>query len=311
MTQRQVTVVGGSGFIGRYVVQRLAARGDLVRVAVRHPNQALFLKPLGDVGQVTIVPANLTKPDSLSRSVAGSDAVVNLVGLLSESGSQTFNAVQATGAGALAEAAAKAGVKHFVQLSAIGADADSPARYGRSKFAGEQAVLAAFPGATILRPSLVIGAEDGFFNRFAKMMKLMPVLALPGLETRFQPVCVNDVADAVLTALDGSADTASKVFELGGPEVMTMRALLTLLMDYTETRRPLVSLPGPLATSMALFTGLLPNPPLTLDQLALLKADNVVSDGALTLADMGLAAHPFEEQLARYAVQYRPHGQFS
>ncbi len=311
MQGRLVTVFGGSGFIGRYVVERLAKRGDRVRVAVRRPNQALFLKPLGELGQVQPWAADIKDDASVTRAVAGADAVVNLVGILHGAGTQTFDAVQAEGAKRVAEAATAAGVKTLVQMSAIGADAASEIDYVRTKGEAEVAVKAAFKGATVLRPSLVAGFEDGVFNRFAAMAAMMPVLVMPGTATKFQPTCVHDVADAVLRALEGDTAVAGKTFELGGPEVMTLRELLALMMRYTGVHRPVIDPGFGLMKFVSYFTGLLPNPPLTPSQVEMLKSDNVVAKGAKGYKALGIAPEPVETVLAKYAVQYRPQGQFS
>jgi NADH dehydrogenase len=277
MSRRLVTVFGGSGFIGRYVVERLAARGDLVRVAVRRPNEALFLKPLGELGQVQLMAANLKHDGSVRRAVAGADVVINLVGILYNTGGQTFTALQADGAGNLARRAAEAGAAHFVQMSALGAALASDSEYARTKAAGEEAVLSAFPAATVLRPSVVFGAEDGFFNRFAKLIKLLPVLPVPGAETRFQPVFVDDVAAVVVKASLGGKVAEGRTFELGGPQQLSLRALLALLMAHMGVKKPIINVPWSLAMLEATFLGLLPNPPLTRDQVKLLMQDNIVS----------------------------------
>lgn len=307
---RVVTVIGGSGFIGRYVVEQLGVRGDQIRIATRHPNEAIFLKTLGDVGQIQTIGCNIIHRYTVARAVRGADVVINLVGVLYNSGSQTFQALQAEGAGIIAEEAAKAGVKSLVHLSAIGASAMSDSVYAQTKAEGEARVKAAFSKATILRPSLVIGVEDGFFNRFAKMANQLPFLMVPGLESRFQPVTVNDVADAVLRAAEGGEQVEGQTFELGGPEVMTFRALLERMMGHTGVKRPLINMPFGLASVMGTFANLLPNPPITADQVELLKTDNIVADGAKTLADMGLTAHGFDAMLPRYLVQYKERGQF-
>ncbi|TNE64492.1 MAG: complex I NDUFA9 subunit family protein [Alphaproteobacteria bacterium] len=310
MKARLVTVFGGSGFIGRYVVERLAARGDRVRVAVRHPGEALFLKTEGDVGQIQLMAADILNERSVARAVRGADVVINLVGILYEDYHHTFDAVQAKAAGTVAHAAAAAGARAFVHMSAIGADADSLADYARTKGEGEAAVRAAFPGATIIRPSLVIGPEDGFFNRFADLAAKLPLLPLPGTETRFQPVYVGDVADAIVQASLGGKAVAGETFELGGPQVMTLRQLLEFMMGHTGVRRPIIRLPWGLAMLQATFLGLLPTPPLTRDQVRLLKVDNVVTDGARGLKALGIRATPMEAVLPRYFDQYRVRGQF-
>ncbi|UTW55416.1 complex I NDUFA9 subunit family protein [Kordiimonas sp. SCSIO 12610] len=311
MTKRLITVFGGSGFIGRYVVQRLASQGHLVRVAVRRPNEALFLKPLGDVGQVQIIAANLKNEASVERAIQGADAVVNLVGILHNSGGQTFEALQADGAATVARIAAAAGVNNLVHMSAIGADEESAAQYARTKARGEQAVLDAFPNASILRPSVVIGHEDGFFNRFAGLAKLLPVLPLPGLETKFRPVFVGDVADAVVKCLDGGESVEGMTFELGGPQVMTMREMLNFMMDHIDVHRPIVPLPLGIAKFQAFFMGLLPNPPLTLDQIKLLQSDNITAKGSKGFKALGITPSSIEAILPKYCVHYKPQGQFS
>lgn len=308
---RLVTVFGGSGFIGRYVVERLARRGDRVRVAVRRPEMAGFLRPMGDVGQVKPWAANLNKPESVAAAVRGADAVVNLVGILANSGSQTFQKLQADGAETVARAAADAGVETLTHVSAIGADADSEIAYAQTKGDGEARVLAAFSGATILRPSLVVGPEDGVFNRFAAMAKLLPVMAVPGAETRFQPVSVFDVADAIVRSVDGGVGVAGETFELGGPEVMTLRNILERMMAETHVERPIVNLPFGMAKFLAACMALIPNAPLTMDQVEMLKSDNVVSDGAKGLEALGVTAEAIGGLLPTYMVQYRPQGQFS
>lgn len=311
MAKRLITVFGGSGFIGRYVVQRLASQGDVVRVAVRRPNEALFLKPLGDVGQVQVIAANLKNEASVKRAIAGADAVINLVGVLHNSGGQTFDALHSEGAGTVAKACAEAGVKSLVHMSAIGADIEAEAKYARSKARGEAAVFEAFPAATVIRPSIVIGFEDGFFNRFAKMAKFFPVLPIPGLSTRFQPVYVGDVADAIVASLSGGKGIAGEIFELGGPQVMTMRELLSFMMDNIDTKRPLINMPMGLARMQAMVLGMLPNPPLTLDQVKMLGDDNVVGDKAKGFKKLGLSPSPIDAVFPKYSAQYKPKGQFS
>ncbi|SDD32903.1 complex I NDUFA9 subunit family protein [Kordiimonas lacus] len=315
MKERLVTVFGGSGFIGRYIVEQLAREGAQVRVAVRRPNEALFLKPLGDLGQIKLMAANLKNEPSVRRAVRGADAVINLVGILFNSGGQTFEALQAEGAGLVARVAAEEGVKNMVHMSALGATHASDSRYARTKAMGEDAVLAAFPTATILRPSVVIGPEDGFYNRFAKLVKLLPVLPIPGADTKFQPVYVDDVAKAAVMASHGgltSGDRAfeGKTFELGGPRVMSLRALLEDMMDRIGTRRPIIRVPWGLAMLQATFLQMLPNPPLTRDQVTLLRSDNVVSEGALGFEAFGIKPTGIAGVLPRYSQQYRPKGQF-
>ena len=318
MAARVVTVFGGSGFIGRYLVQRLAKRGWTVRVAVRHPDRALFLKPMGAVGQITPVAASVRHAGSIAAAVAGADAVVNLVGILCERGAQTFAAVHAMGAAAVADAAKAAGARTLVHMSALGADPASSAQYARTKAAGEQAVRAAFPGAAIARPSIVFGPEDGFFNRFAALARFSPALPLiGGGKTRFQPVYVGDVARALLRLIENPA-TAGQTYELGGPRIYSFRELLELMLREIGRRRLLVSVPFAVARAQGLAMEivdratlqLLPPPPLTADQVRLLERDNVVSSGALTLADLGIQPTAVELTVPSYLARYRPGGRF-
>lgn len=313
-----VTIFGGSGFVGRHAVRALAKKGYRIRAASRRPDLAGFLQPMGDVGQIQPVQANLRFPDSVRRAVEGADVVINSVGILASGGAQTFKAVHAEGAGAVARAAREAGARHLVHVSAIGASAKSSANYARSKAAGEAAVLEAFPDAIILRPSIVFGPEDAFFNRFAAMARISPVLPLVGGgRTRFQPVYVGDVA-AAIAAASGGAGTAGTVYELGGPEVLSFRELLERTLDYAGRERGLVSLPFWLAKLMALVTWPLPNAlrPLTFDQVRLLQSDNVVGSDALkegrTLAGLGIAsAQSIGSIVPGYLERFRPKGQYS
>lgn len=311
MTLANVTVFGGSGFIGRYLVKRLAARGLRVRAAVRDPEAAAFLKPMGDVGQVVPVATNIRNAASVARAVDGADAVVNCVGILFEKGRQSFAAVHGAGAARIAEAAAAAGVERLVQVSAIGADADSTAAYARSKAAGEAAVLKAFPTATVLRPSVVFGPEDDFFNRFGMLATVLPGLPLiGGGETRFQPVYVGDVADAIMAVLD-DGDTAGKTYELGGPRVYSFKELMQLVLEQTGRRRLLLPLPFAVAKVQAAFMQLLPTPPLTMDQVELLKSDNVVADGAAGLRDLGITPTSVDAVVPSYLFRYRRGGKLA
>ncbi len=305
-----VTVVGGSGFLGRYIVQRLAEAGLRVRVAVRHPETALFLKPLGSLGQVQLVHGNITSDAQMAAAFDGAAAGVNLVGILAESGKQRFDAVQAEGAGRAARAAAAAGVRHYVQVSAIGADAASPVPYARSKAQGEAAVLAAIPTATILRPSLVIGPEDQFLNRFAAMARLSPVLPVIAGNTRFQPVFVMDVAAAVVAALNSPA-AAGRTYELGGADVLSFRAILAMINAETRQQRRLLEVPGWIAALMAKLGDVLPFMPMTSDQLAMLGKDNVVTSGMPGLADLGVEATPMAAFVPAMLERYRPSGRFN
>ncbi len=299
-----VTVFGGSGFLGRYVVRRLANEGARVRVICRYPHKAIHLKPMGEVGQITLERGDVAKTDDLTPFVDGSRYVVNLIGILFEKGSQRFETIQAETPARIAATARTAGVERLVQLSAIGADPDSPAAYGRTKAAGEQAVREAFPAATILRPSVVFGPEDDFFNRFGQMAQFSPFLPLiDGGETRFQPVYVDDVARAVILGLT-EKETAGKTYELGGPDIYTFRELLEYLLDVLNRKRLLLSLPANIANIQARFMEWLPKPPLTRDQIALLASDNVVSPGAATLADLGIEPTPLEVVVPSYVQRY-------
>jgi NADH dehydrogenase len=310
MATRLVTVFGASGFIGRHLVRRLARRGWLVRAAVRHPSKATFLKPMGDVGQITPIRAPVQEPVAVEAAVEGAQAVVNLVGVLYERGTQSFAGIHARGAKEVASAAAAAGAERLVHVSAVGADLHGAAEYARSKGAGEAAVKTAFPDATILRPSVVFGPEDDFFNRFAVMARLSPVLPLVGWgRTRFQPVYVGDVAEAIVACLERPA-CAGKTFDLGGPRVYTFKELLELMLREIHRRRLLVPLPFALADLQAAVLEHLPVPPLTRDQVKLLRRDNVVSEGAPGLADLGIEPTSVEVIVPTYLDRYRPHGRF-
>lgn len=309
-----VTVFGGSGFVGRHVVRALAKRGYRVRAAVRRPDLALFLAPMGVVGQVTAVQANLRYPDSVARAIAGADAVVNLVGILSEGGKQTFDAVQAEGAAAVAKATAAAGVSTLIQISSIGADPNAEAAYARSKAAGEAAAFAAAPQAIVVRPSVVVGPEDTFFNRFAAMARFSPALPLiGGGHTKFQPVFVGDVAEFIARAVDGKI-SGGKVYELGGPAVKSFKALMSEMLDVIGRRRLLVPVPWPLAMLKAQFLEVLPGKLLTVDQVLSLKHDNVVSAAAIaekrTLEGAGIAPTPIDTVIPTYLWRFRKAGQF-
>lgn len=306
-----IAVFGGSGFIGRHVIRRLAKRGARVRAAVRQPNLAGYLKPMGDVGQIEPVQVNVRYESSIAHALRGADCVINLVGILHEKGPQKFNAVQAQGAGAIARAAAGAGVRRLIHVSAIGADAQSDSAYARSKAAGEAAVREHFPSATILRPSVVFGPEDDFFNRFAALARLLPVLPLVGGgHTKFQPVYVGDVADAVLRVLDDPA-TAGRLYALGGPRIYSMKQILELVLVETGRQRLLLPLPFFAAKIQAAFLQLLPKPVLTVDQVRLLQHDNIVPEGAAGLKDLGIT-HPSSVELIipTYLHRYRRTGQF-
>lgn len=317
-----ITVFGGSGFLGRHVVRALVKRGYRVRVAVRRPDLAGFLQPLGTVGQIHGVQANLRYPDSVLAAVKGADAVVNLTGILEESGRQTFAGVQANGARAVAQACAGHGITRFVQISAIGADHASPSAYGRTKAEGEKAALELVPGAVVLRPSIMFGPEDTFFNRFAALARMLPVLPLVGAETKFQPAFVGDVAEVVARAVDGTIQ-GGRVYELGGPEVKTLRELVAYVCEITDRKRVLASLPFPLARLQArvleivnaLTLGLLPAEfRLTRDQVTMLGTDNVVSGAAKaegrSFEGIGIAPVSIEAVVPSYLWRFRKTGQF-
>jgi NADH dehydrogenase len=305
-----VTIIGGSGFVGRHIAQAMARRGWRVRVAVRRPNDAMFVKPYGTVGQVEPVQCNIRDEASTRAVIRGADAVVNCVGLLFESGRNTFAATMAEGAGRAARISVEEGVSRFVQISALGADPESESAYARAKAAGEAAVTDAFPGAVILRPSVVFGVDDGFFCRFAGMARLMPLLLpLVGAGTLFQPVWVGDVAEAAVRAATGAA--APGVYELGGPEAAPLRDWVALMLKITRRRRLLVDIPPFFARMKAWFLQMLPNPLLTVDQVRLLAHDNVVSEGARTLADLGIEPTAAEGVIEGYLYAYRPKGQYT
>jgi uncharacterized protein YbjT (DUF2867 family) len=310
-----VTVFGGSGFVGRYVVQALARTGCRVRVAVRRPDLANFLMPLGGVGQIHAVQANLRYEASIRKAVEGADGVVNLVGILQQSGKQTFRALQGVGAGLTARAAREMGARSFVHISAIGANRLSRSAYARTKAEGEDLARRAFPGAVIMRPSIVFGAEDEFFNRFGAMARVSPFMPLiGGGKTRFQPVYAGDVAKAVIAGLDGRA-RAGVIYELGGPRVYSFREILDLVAQYTEHRRTYMPIPFVLAKLQGWFLQLLPNAPLTLDQVRLLQTDNVVSREAInearTLDALGIEPQAVEAIVPGYLIRFRPKGEFS
>jgi uncharacterized protein YbjT (DUF2867 family) len=317
MTSNQdtlVTVFGGSGFLGRSVVRALAKRDYRIRVGVRRPELAGHLQPLGKVGQIHAVQANLRYPASVEAAMRDSHVAINLVGILASRGAQTFDAVMGTGAGTVAKAAAAVGAR-MVHVSAIGADADSPSHYARAKAAGEKAVLSAAPTGTILRPSVVFGPEDQFTNRFAALARLSPALPLIGGGlTKMQPVYVGDVADAVADAVDGKTK-AGATYELGGPEVLTMREIMEIILATIERRRMLVPLPFGLAKLQSLSLQFAPGPlKLTPDQVTMLQSDNVVSDAAkasgLTLEGLGIVADSLEAIAPQYLWRFRAAGQF-
>jgi len=311
MANELITVFGGSGFIGRHLIRRLARRGARVRAAVRQPNLAGYLKVMGDAGQIEPVQANIRYESSIVQAMHGADKVINLVGILHESGPQKFTRVQAEGAAAIARAASAAGVRKLVHVSAIGADAASSSSYARSKAAGEAAVREHFPTATIIRPSVVFGPEDDFFNRFAMLARMLPALPLiGGGHTKMQPVYVTDVADAIVRALDDAA-TDGKTYELGGPHIYTMKQIMEMVLEQTGRRRLLLPLPFFAARIQAALLQILPRPLLTVDQVRLLETDNIVSQGALALKDLGVTQPTSAEVvLPTYLYRYRRTGQF-
>ncbi|HYD15457.1 MAG TPA: complex I NDUFA9 subunit family protein [Hyphomicrobium sp.] len=313
-----VTVVGGSGFVGRYAVRALAKNGYRIRAACRRPDLAGYLQPMGDVGQIQPVQANLRYPDSVRKTVEGADVVINAVGILASGGAQTFKAVHVDGARAAARAAREAGAKRFIHVSAIGASHSSPAQYAQTKAAGEAAVLEEFPSAVILRPSIVFGPEDEFFNRFASMARVSPVLPLiGGGRTRFQPIYVGDLGEAIANVANG-AGLATTIYELGGPEVLSFRELLERTLTYAGRKRGFISIPFWLAKVQALLTWPLPNSlrPLTVDQVRLLQSDNVVSaeaqkDGR-TIAALGVTSpESIGAIVPGYLERFKPKGQYS
>lgn len=311
-----VTIFGGSGFVGRYIVRRMAREGWRVRVAVRRPNEAIFVRGFGAVGQIEPIFCNIRDDASVANALMGADAAVNCVGTFAAGGANNFDAVQAAGAGRIARLAAEAGVAALVHLSAIGADVKSTSNYARSKGEGEAAVLAAFPKALILRPSVIFGNEDGFFNRFAAMATKGPILPLVGGNTKFQPVYVEDVAAA---AVKGVLGEASGIYELGGPDAESLKTLIQRMLGVVQRRRMVVNLPfwvgsvlaGALGLVSALTLGLFNNKILTLDQVRQLHHDNVVSPGAKSLADLGIEATNFSAVIPEYLWRYRNAGQFA
>ncbi len=309
MNTNLVTVFGGSGFLGRHTVRALARAGWRIKVATRHPARGFFLRPLGTVGQIDFVKCDVSDAESVAHAVMGSSAVINLTGILFQKG-QTFADVQAEGADNIAQAATRAGVRALVHVSAIGADLESDSTYAATKAQGEQAVREAFPDAVILRPSIIFGPEDGFFNKFAGMARFSPVLPLVGGgHTRFQPVFVGDVAQAIVTALGDAAK--GRTYELGGPGIYSFKELLQLILREIGRERALVPLPFGLASFKAAFLQLLPNPILTMDQVKLLKKDNVVAPTAAGLADLGITPTSVEAVIPSYLWRFRAKGEYA
>ena len=312
-----VTIYGGSGFVGRYIARRMAKEGWRVRVAVRRPNEALFVKPYGEVGQVEPIFCNIRDDASVAAAMLGSDAVVNCVGILAETSKNKFDTVQAEGAGRVARLAAEQGITRLVHISAIGADASSPSEYAQSKAEGEAMILSQFPSAVILRPSVIFGAEDEFFNRFADMATMSPIIPLVGAETKFQPVYVDDVAQAAVAGIMGQADAG--IYELGGPEVGTFKHFVNKMLTVIQRRKLVLPLPFFVGRLMGfsfdllqtMSLGLFTNSVITRDQVRNLGNDNVVSQDAKTFADLGIAPVSINAVLPDYLWCFRPSGQYA
>lgn len=313
-SEKLVTVIGGSGFIGRHVVKALAKRGYRVRVACRRPDLAGHVVPAGSVGQVVPVQANVRYPASVNAACDGAFAVINLPSVLSNAGQQTFDAINGFGAGVAAKAARAAGAQVFIQVSSIGANADAASAYSRSKAEGEKLVKASFPNAVVLRPSIVFGPEDHFFNRFANMARFSPALPLIGGATKFQPVFVGDVAEAIAALVD-RGEASGKTYELGGPEVASFEQLMRFTLATTFRKRILLPLPWPVAKLMGAVMGMLPGSPLTMDQVDSLKTDNVVSEAASShgrdLRGLGINPRSYQTVVPTYLYRFRKEGQFT
>lgn len=304
MEKRVITIIGGTGFLGRYVVQRLARAGFRLRVISRDPSDALELKTAGHVGQIALIPGNINDPATYSQALVGTYAVINLVGILHEKGKQNFAAIHSVGAEKLAIAAKAAGVERFIQVSALGVEHELGSSYARSKFLGERAVVLAFPEATILRPSIIFGPEDNFFNKFARMATLSPALPLiGGGKTLFQPVYVDDIAHAIEICLQKS-ETRGQTYELGGPQVYTFRQLLEYILLLVGKNRRLISLPFGLAAFMGGFAEWLPTPPLTRDQVKLLKYNNTVNPDLKSFSKLGIIPTAVELIVPEYLSIY-------
>lgn len=306
MKDSLVTVFGGGGFLGRQVAQALMARGARVRVVQRDLANAMRVKPLGALGQTQFVAADIRKAESVARAIAGSDVVINLVGVLSGDMEGSHH----DGAANVAKAAAEAGARALVHVSAIGADKESPSTYGRSKAAGEAAVKAAFPNATIIRPSIIFGPEDRFLNRFAELIARLPVVPVIGAKTKFQPVYVADVAQAIANAASDPDRYGGRTYELGGPRQLSMLELNSWIAKAIGRERSIIALPDGASSLIASF-GWLPGAPITRDQYAMLQRDNIVSAGALGLADLDVAPTPLEAVAENWLVRYRRHGRFA
>jgi NADH dehydrogenase len=305
-----VTLFGGSGFLGRHMVRALANDGWRIRVAVRRPNNALFLRPMGRVGQIQIVKANVHDEDAVRAALKGADAAINLVAVLYQSGSQRFESLHVEAAERIARQASELGIGRLLHISGLGVDRNEHSRYAQTKVRGEESVREAFPRATIFRPSIVFGPEDDLFNKFAWIARLSPMLPLiGGGGTKFQPVFVGDVARATVKVLNDPS-TAGKTYELGGPEIMTLKQIMELVLKETRRNRLLLPIPFGLARAQAIFLGLLPKPLLTVDQVRLLETDNVVSEGALSFRELGIAPEAAGGIVPSYLWRFRKHGEF-
>ena len=305
MTDALVTVFGGGGFVGRYVVEALLRRGARVRIAERSPKNAYYLKAQANLGQITYVPADITQPETLTAAIAGADAVINLVGSFVD-----MQRLHVEGAQNIAEAAARAGVKSLVHMSAIGADAQSKSAYGRTKGEGEDAVRKAFPKAVIVRPSIVFGREDAFINRFAALIRALPIVPIIGGKTRFQPVFAGDVGHAVAALVADPAAHGGKTYELGGPQILSMRQMNEWIATQTGRSPLFIDVPDVAAAALATLTGWLPGAPITRDQWIMLQSDNIVSVKARDLSTLGVSATPLDAVARGWLLIYRRHGRF-
>ncbi len=305
MTDALVTVFGGGGFVGRYVVEALLRRGARVRIAERSPKNAYYLKAQANLGQITYVPADITQPETLTAAIAGADAVINLVGSFVD-----MQRLHVEGARNIAEASARAGVKSLVHMSAIGADAQSKSAYGRTKGEGEAAVRQAFPKAVIVRPSIVFGREDAFINRFAALIRALPIIPVIGGKTRFQPVFAGDVGHAVAALVADPAAHGGKTYELGGPQILSMRQINEWIATQTGRSPIFIDVPDVAAAALATLTGWLPGAPITRDQWIMLQSDNIVSAKARGLAALGVKATPLDAVARGWLLIYRRHGRF-